>query len=47
MIKHNIIILECDPLYKILIEIVKEEKIINEDEVKKLEKWRDDPNNWM
>jgi len=33
--------------YKILIEIAKEEKIIDEDEVKKLERWRDDPNNWM
>jgi len=33
--------------YNILIEIAKEEKIINEDEIKKLERWRDDPNNWM
>ena len=33
--------------YKILIEIAKEEKIIDEDEFKKLERWRDDPNNWM
>jgi len=33
--------------YNILIEIVKEEKIINDDEIKKLERWREDPENWM
>ena len=33
--------------YNILIEIVKEEKIINEDEIKKLERWRENPENWM
>lgn len=33
--------------YNILIEIVKEEKIISDDEIKKLERWREDPENWM
>ncbi len=33
--------------YNILIEIVKEEKIINEDEIKKLERWRENPENWI
>ena len=33
--------------YNILIEIVKEEKIINKDEIKKLERWREDPENWL
>ena len=33
--------------YNILIEIVKEEKIISDDEIKKLERWREDPDNWM
>jgi orotate phosphoribosyltransferase len=33
--------------YNILIEIAKEEKIITEDEVKKLERWRENPENWM
>ena len=33
--------------YNILIEIVKEEKIISDYEIKKLERWREDPENWM
>ena len=33
--------------YNILIEIVKEEKVISDDEIKKLERWREDPENWM
>tara|TARA_B100001179_G_scaffold76616_1_gene53915 strand:- start:1818 stop:2489 length:672 start_codon:yes stop_codon:yes gene_type:complete len=33
--------------YNILIEIVKEEKVISDDEIKKLERWRKDPENWM
>ena len=33
--------------YNILIEIAKEEKIITEDEVKKLKRWRENPENWM
>lgn len=33
--------------YNILIEIVKEEKIINEDEIKKLERWRENPEDWL
>jgi len=33
--------------YNILVEIAKEEKIINSDEIKKLERWREDPENWM
>lgn len=33
--------------YNILVEIAKEEEIINNDEIKKLERWREDPENWM
>jgi len=33
--------------YNILIEIVKEEKIIDEDEIKKLERWRENPEDWL
>ena len=33
--------------YNILVEIVKEQEIINHDEIEKLERWREDPENWM
>ena len=33
--------------YNILVEIVKEQKIINHDEIEKLERWREDPEDWM
>ena len=33
--------------YIILVEIVKEQEIINHDEIEKLERWREDPEDWM
>ena len=33
--------------YNILVEIVKEQKIINHDEIEKLQRWREDPEDWM
>lgn len=33
--------------YNILVEIVKEQKIINNDEIEKLQRWREDPEDWM
>ena len=33
--------------FNILVEIVKEQEIINHDEIEKLERWREDPENWM
>ena len=33
--------------YNILVEIVKEHKIINHDEINKLQRWREDPEDWM
>ncbi len=33
--------------YNILVEIVKEQKIINHDEIDKLQRWREDPEDWM
>ncbi len=33
--------------YNILVEIVKEQKIINHDEIDKLQRWREDPKDWI
>ena len=33
--------------YNILVEIVKEQKIISHDEIEKLQRWREDPEDWM
>ncbi len=33
--------------YNVLIEIAKEERIVNNEEIEKLQKWRKDPENWM
>ena len=33
--------------YNILVEIVKEQKIINHDEIEKLQRWREDPEDWI
>ena len=33
--------------YNILVEIVKEQKIINHDEIDKLQRWREDPEDWI
>ena len=33
--------------YNILVEIVKEQKIINHDEIEKLQRWRENPEDWM
>ena len=33
--------------YNILVEIVKEQKIINHDEIDKLQRWRKDPEDWI
>ena len=33
--------------YNILVEIVKEQKIINHDEINKLQRWREDPEDWI
>ena len=33
--------------YNILVEIVKEQKIISHDEIEKLHRWREDPEDWM
>ena len=33
--------------YNILVEIVKEQKIINHDEIERLQRWREDPEDWM
>ena len=33
--------------YNILVEIAKEQKIINHDEIDKLQRWREDPEDWM
>ena len=33
--------------YNILVEIVKEQKIINHDEIEKLQRWRENPEAWM
>ena len=33
--------------YNVLVEIVKEQEIISHDEIKKLQRWREDPEDWM
>ena len=33
--------------YNILVEIVKEQKIISHDEIEKLQRWREDPEDWI
>ena len=33
--------------YNILVEIVKEQKTISHDEIEKLQRWREDPEDWM
>ena len=33
--------------YNVLIEIAQEEGIVKDEEIKKLQKWREDPENWM
>ena len=33
--------------YNILVEIAEEQKIINHDEIDKLQRWREDPEDWM
>ena len=33
--------------YNVLVEIVKEQKIISHDEIEKLQRWREDPEDWM
>ena len=31
----------------VLVEIVKEQEIISHDEIEKLQRWREDPEDWM
>ena len=33
--------------YNVLVEIVKEQEIISHDEIEKLQRWREDPEDWM